>query len=379
MQLNWTKFATTAKWLPAYLWQRATRRRFSGEGPVHLIIGMADHFEPAIVRDNPGAYATHDLQLERLEKWCQEYPVAVDSWRDSDGRPFCHTYFYPAEQYSKTLISMLAEHCQGGWGETEIHLHHGVQAPDTSENTRRVLIQFRDHLVEHGCLSREGGSGPARYAFVHGNFALANSGHCCCGVDEEMQILAETGCYADFTLPAAPTSAQVSKINSLYECALPLERRAPHRRGRDLRCGTRPQCFPLIMQGPLLLSFARQNGSGFWPYIENSAVSTHNPPSLTRLALWQRARIIVHGRPDWLFIKLHCHGMDPWEHKAMIGGLMRKFLQDLKEAEVQGAYRTHFVTAREMVNIALAACDGREGNPGEFRDYRFRLIRPYRQ
>jgi len=34
----------------------------------------------------------------------------------------------------------------------------------------------------------------------------------------------------------------------------------------------------------------------------------------------------------------------------------------------------HFVTAREMVNLILAACDGVEGNPGQYRDYRFRLI-----
>ena len=35
----------------------------------------------------------------------------------------------------------------------------------------------------------------------------------------------------------------------------------------------------------------------------------------------------------------------------------------------------HFVSAREMVNIMLAACDGREGNPGEYRDYRFKRLR----
>jgi len=29
-----------------------------------------------------------------------------------------------------------------------------------------------------------------------------------------------------------------------------------------------------------------------------------------------------------------------------------------------------------MVNIILAACDGREGNPGEYRDYRFKRERP---
>jgi hypothetical protein len=32
------------------------------------------------------------------------------------------------------------------------------------------------------------------------------------------------------------------------------------------------------------------------------------------------------------------------------------------------------VTAREMANIILAACDGKEGNPGEYRDYRFKLL-----
>jgi hypothetical protein len=35
----------------------------------------------------------------------------------------------------------------------------------------------------------------------------------------------------------------------------------------------------------------------------------------------------------------------------------------------------HFVSAREMANIALAACDGREGNPGDYRDYRYRLYK----
>ena len=91
-----------------------------------------------------------------------------------------------------------------------------------------------------------GGVGPPRYAFVHGNWALANSAQGkFCGVDDEMQILAETGCYGDFTLPA-PSSAQVRKINAIYECSLPLNRRAPHRRGRDLQSGRPPKIFPLI-------------------------------------------------------------------------------------------------------------------------------------
>lgn len=272
---------------------------------------------------------------------------------------------------------MLASHCREGWGEVEIHLHHGVQAPDTAENTRRALAEFRDILQkQHGCLSQMDGQGPARYAFVHGNFALANSGICCCGVDEEMQILSETGCYADFTLPSAPNPSQVKKINALYECALPLNSRAPHRRGRDLLLGRPPRVFPLIMQGPLLLSFSLRNSRKFIPAIENSALSARTPASMARLHLWRQAGITVKGRPGWLFIKLHCHGMDPWDEEAMLGPSMKNFLEQLwTETRAGNACQTHFVTAREMVNIALAVCDGKEGNPGDYRDYRLRLVR----
>jgi hypothetical protein len=64
-----------------------------------------------------------------------------------------HTYFYPAEQYDEGLVDRLAEHCHAGWGEIGIHLHHGMVAPDTAENTWRELTHFRDVLAECGCLS----------------------------------------------------------------------------------------------------------------------------------------------------------------------------------------------------------------------------------
>ena len=314
--------------------------------------------------------APYEEQERRLELWCREYPRLADTWRDSDGRPFVHTYFYPAEQYDRHLIQRLAEHCLAGWGEIEIHLHHGIPAPDTAENTRRQLVEFRDKLAsDHGCLSYVNGLGSPKYAFVHGNFALANSaGGRFCGVDDEVQVLADTGCYADLTLPAAPFHpAQIAKINALYECALPLGQRAPHRRGRDLERGRSPQVLPLIIQGPLMPNFF-PSGAGK-AGIENGAITRRNPLSLSRLRLWKRAAISVQGRPDWLFIKLHCHSMDPTQQDAVVGGPMREFLRELVEGAEQRGEILHFVSAREMVNMILAACDGREGNPGEFRDY----------
>jgi hypothetical protein len=368
------KLAYGFRLLPSYAWQGLTRR--VPRGGVHLIITLADHFEPSIVPEDGSLRAPFEEQERRLDSWCREYPRLAEPWRDSDERPLFHTYFYPAEQYDRSLIQRLAEHCREGWGEIEIHLHHGISAPDTSENTRRQLLSFRDALAsEHGCLSYLDGVGAARYAFVHGNFALANSAEgSFCGVDDEMQVLADTGCYADLTLPtAAFHPAQIAKINSLYECGLPLQQRAPHRRGHDLERGRAPEVFPLMIQGPLMLRLfpSRSRKAG----IENGAITRRNPLSLSRLRLWKQAAISVRGKPEWLFIKLHCHGMDPTQQDTVMGEPMREFLRQLVEGAEQRGEILHFVSAREMVNIILAACDGREGNPAEYRDYRLKRVR----
>ena len=344
---------------------------------MHLIFLLADHFEPSIMPGDGRARAPLAEQDRRVEQWCSEYPRAVDSWRDQDGRALVHTYFYPAEQYERGLLDRLAEHCHAGWGELEIHLHHGMDETDTAENTRRQLVEFRDALAyDHGSLCYLEGSSDPRYAFVHGNFTLANSANgYACGVDNEMEILAATGCYADFTMPtSAFHPAQIVKINSLYECSLPLHARAPHRKGRDLRVGHVPQTLPLIVQGPLMLDFDKNARNGI-ARIENAALTGANPPGLRRLRLWKKAAISVQGRPDWLFIKLHCHSMDPTQRDAVMGAVMQRFLAELVGGAPERKEILHFVTAREMANILWAACEGREGNPGDYRDYRLKLAR----
>jgi hypothetical protein len=362
----------TMRWFPSYAWQRITRRAPSGG--THLVIALADHFEPAILPHDGSARAPYPEQERRLEHWSRTYPVVFDSLRDGDGRPFVHTYFYPAEQYDRGLVGRLATHCERGWGEIEVHLHHGTRHPDTEENTRRQLLDFRNILAsEHRSLSFLDGVGPPRYAFVHGNFALANSADGYnCGVDSEMQVLAETGCYAEFTLPPGLYHrSHIAKINSLYECFPPLGRPRAHRRGRDLEVGRTPTVFPLMIEGPLMLSFVRPDGSRLIG-VENGSLTTRNPPSMYRLGLWKRAGIKVKGRPNWLFVKLQCHGMDPRDEEVMLGPTIQHFLRELIEGARQRSETLHFVSAREMTNMILAACDGREGNPGDYRDYRLK-------
>jgi hypothetical protein len=369
------KLKYAANCVPSYAWQRLTRHPPSGR--VHLIIAVADHFEPSSLPTYGAGYAPRDVQEQRLETWCSEYPRNFDRFRDSEGRGFSHTYFYPAEQYEKDLVERLAGLCHAGWGEIEIHLHHGMTEVATEATTRQQIVSFRDSLaVDHGCLSYKDGDSIPKYAFVHGNFALANCADGFgCGVDSEMQLLADTGCYVDMTYPtAAFHPAQIAKINSLYECSLPFDQSAPQRQGRKLRAGRPINKLPFIVQGPWMLDFDRSSRSGLGR-IENSSLTGANPPSLRRMDLWKKAGITVAGRPDWLFVKLHTHGMDPTQMDTVLRGPMQNFLEELINRAPDRKEILHFVTAREMANIIVAACDGREGNPGDYRDYRYKLGR----
>jgi hypothetical protein len=265
---------------------------------------------------------------------------------------------------------------RSGYGEVEIHLHHGVEEPDTAANTRRTLETFRDALAnEHKCLSRENEQAQPKYAFVHGNWALANSaGGRYCGVDSEMQILADTGCYADFTLPSAPDESQVPKINSIYLCGHDLMRARPHRNGPDLRVGGK-LIHPLIFDGPLVFDWTRRVYGLPVPRVDDGALAQNYPLTLNRFDRWRNAHISVLGRREWIFIKLYCHGFFDWEQDTMIGEDMRRFLDAVMQlAEKSGSFNLHFASAREAYNMVVAAVEGCSGNPNDFRDYRLKEI-----
>jgi hypothetical protein len=376
-----TKLKWSLPWLSRYpIWrsQELLRRPFETSTPQHLIISVANHFEPSWQASN--IHADLDTQLRRMEEWCKTARATGQSVRDHDGTPFRHTYFSPGEQYERRLVELVAGLEADGFGEVEIHLHHGVGKPDTSANLRRALIEFRDILAsDHQCLSREPGDDRPRYAFVHGNLALANSkGGRCCGVDDEMQILAQTGCYLDMTLPAGPDEAQVPMINTIYQCGRPMHERAPHRTGHRLRVGESP-LLPVILTGPLVFGWRRRHGLPF-PRLEDGVMTERCPLQISRLHDWRNARITVKGRPEWVFIKLYCHGFFVNDLKATIGEPVKRFWSEvLEEADRSGQFKIHFASAREVFNIAMAAIDGHSGDPSLFRDYRLRPIRKAQQ
>jgi hypothetical protein len=371
------KLSWSLPWLARYPFWRAgaaARRAREGGGPLHLIVVVANHFEPAW--SERSGFLPLDDQRRRLDRWCEMARETGAAVRDCDGTPFRHTNFYPAEQYHAPLLETMAGLQAEGLGEVEVHLHHGVEAPDTEAKLRRALVDFRDLLAErHRCLSRGEGTDTPRYAFVHGNLALANSaGGRFCGVDSEMRVLAETGCYADMTLPAAPLQPQVPRLNAIYECGRPLEEPVPHRAGPSLRVGRRPQ-LPVILTGPLVFNWSRRVRGLPVPRLDDGVMAANYPSDFERLERWAGARISVLGRPEWVFLKLYCHGFFTHDQDACIGEGARRFWSEaMEESARTGRYRIHFASAREAFNIASAAVDGRQGEPGQYRDYQLRPI-----
>jgi len=370
-----TKLGWNLPWLARYPWSR-TKSFFEKTAfeKKHIIITVANHFEPGWSEDG---VLGHKAQLERLRAYHKMARATGAAVTDADGTKYRHTNFYPAEQYHAEILEHLADMQSEGLGEVEVHLHHGVERPDSAENLRQTLVDFRDTLAErHKCLSRMDGAGMPMYAFVHGNLALANSsGGRFCGVDNEMEILRDTGCFADMTLPSAPEQSQVAVINQIYECGLPLSESVPHRRGNRVSANGKEILLPLIFTGPLVFNWTRRINGLPIPRIDDGALTANQPLDTSRFNRWRSANVTVAGKSDWVFVKLYCHGFFDADRSSCIGDDAKRFFSSIvEESERTGAFKVHFATAREAFNITAAAIDGKSGEPGNYRDYRLRSI-----
>jgi len=348
-------------WLRSYL-----RQDWRAEVPAgttrHLMFCFVDHFEPR------WKSPTYETECARVERWRRDYPLLCKGLSDADGRPPVHSFFYPEEEYRREHLDALVELCRQGFGEIEIHLHHH---DDTEAGLREKLRRFTKTLVDgHDALPRDPQTGQVRWAFIHGNWALDNShprgwG---CGVNNELIILREEGCYVDYTFPAAPDPCQTSTINKIYYAKDDPHRPKSHDTGVRVRAGGEPSGDLMLIQGPT--GFMWHNRKfGLLPRIENADVRTSSPPTRERVDAWVETGIHVEGRPEWIFVKVHTHGTQERDTDTLLGAPMRQAFEHLQSRYNDGRdWKLHYVSAREMYNIAKAAERGLPGEPGQYRD-----------
>ena len=295
------------------------------------------------------------------------YPRLAERFADADGRPPQHTFFFPEEDYRPELLDALAALCGKGFGDVEVHLHHDN---DTPAALRDRLGAFTEALFHRHGLLRRGADGRITFGFVHGNWALDNArpdGRWC-GVNNEISILLEAGCYADFTLPAAPDPSQTRTINSIYYAVDDPARPRSHEYGIPVRVNAQPPPNGLlIVQGPLTFDMRRWIWKVF-PGLENGAIDSSDGhlPTLDRFAAWVDAGVAVAGRPEWVFVKVHTHGAVEDNAVALLGPTMDAFHTDINRVfNDSSRYRLHYVTAYEMATLVKAAEAGLTGAPRE--------------
>jgi hypothetical protein len=347
------------RWLPSYVAQRlsaavAARKR---RAPLHVLFAVCDHWEPLF----GGALdARGDA---RVATWIENYPILASGFSDSEGRPPRHTFFVPGEQLRDRWLESLRRLGASGFGEVELHLHHDG---DDAASLRTDLARYVADLARHGHLGRV--DGRPQFAFIHGNWCLANArpdGRYC-GVDDELAVLAEAGCYADLTFPAADNPSQPRFVNALRWPTGDLRGRRAYERSTPARVGERPRDRPLIVLGPTSIDVRRRP----WKLaIEAGALTAHDPGTRARVRRWVDLGICVVGRPEWVFVKVHTHGAPEGEAAALLGPAGRRMHAELADRCRALGARLHYVTARELYNVACAAMDGHAGDPGRYRDY----------
>ncbi len=357
-------------WLPSYFINSIKPRpKNPPDHPLHVMFAIADHFEPL------WNHATAEQERMRVNAWTIGYPETVRGHVDADGKCPQHTWFYPIDEYRHAHLEELTKLCSSGHGEIELHLHHDG---DTSEGLREKFQHAKRTFSKYGALVTSESNPVHIYGFVHGNWSLDNSRRDgkWCGVNNELQILAQTGCYADFTMPSAPSETQSRKINSIYYATDDPDKPKSYNAGTDVEVNKQPSGDLMMIQGPLCLNWRRRKAL-ILPKIENGNITSDNPPTADRVDLWIKQHIHVRGRPDWIFVKLYTHGAQDRNCEALLGtgGHLDSLYSYLEDAYNDGIrYRLHYVAAREMYNIIKAAEAGAEGNPNRYRDY---VIPPY--
>ena len=318
-------------------------------------VTIADHFEPQ------WRHADAATALERVRRWRRLWPRIAARQVDSAGRPACYTFFYPEEQYEPRVLDELAELREEGIADVEVHLHHHA---DTEAGFVDRVSGFLHRLHRHHGLLRND-AGQVRFGFIHGNWALDNSlpGGRFCGLNNEITLLRDLGCYADFTMPSAPSSSQTRIVNTIYWAKDDPHRPKSHDSGIPVTAGGAIAGDLMMIPGPLTFNL-REWSAPHVPKLECGELAGHCLPSLHRAHLW--IRVAPRIGQD-VFIKLFGHGAPEKNAIPLLeeGGLDRTFVY-LKHAAAEMGAEIFFVSAWQM----WAAVDAirRAVNPERQRD-----------
>jgi len=328
-------FLSARTWLPDYCAGRL--RRVVQSRAARVWITIADHFEPWW--RGADAATAH----ERVRRWTHSWPRIAARHVDSTGHAPVYTFFYPEEQYEPRVLDKLAQLHAERIADVEVHLHHDQDSEaGFVDRVGRFVHRLHD---AHGLLRKA--RGQVQFGFIHGNWALDNSlpGGRFCGLNNEITLLKQLGCYADFTLPSAPSPTQTRMVNRIYWATDDPTRPKSHDTGTPVTAGAPVTGDLMMIPGPLTLNLREWTLPNV-PKLECGELAGNCLPSQHRARLWLK---VAPRIGDDLFIKLFTHGAPEKNAVPLLeeGALDRTFEYLRFEAAEAGA-EIFFVSAYEM-------------------------------
>lgn len=335
------------QWIPG--WWAAKRRlaahTFDPARPVTVWLMVGDHHEPYWGKADDATAAV------RVSDWVERWPVIADRHRDHFDRPAQWGFFYPQEEYHPAVLEALAGMVRGGFGDIEVHIHHdGEGEQDFVDRIGGFVSTLRErHGLLHDVNGRPG------FAFIHGNWALDNSrpdGRWC-GLNNELTLLRQLGCYADFTMPSAPDPCQTSLVNAIYWAVDDPARPKSHDTGTLVTIGGAPPTDALLcVQGPLTVR--RHPRWRILPSLEVGELASYAMPSRARAECWLDAAPRLGNH---VFVKLHTHGAPEFNAKPLLGGGAALMFASVRQAcEARGwrlAHATPYLMWRAIETTRL--------------------------
>lgn len=193
---------------------------------------------------------------------------------------------------------------------------------------------------EHGLLRKR--NGKLTFGFIHGNWALDNSNPDgrWCGLNDEIRILRDLGCYADFTMPSGDSPTQARMVNSIYYCNGDPHRPKSYDEGVPVTPGGGEGDL-LIVSGPLGMRWRDR----LLPRLETGELRFGNVATPYRVRRWVDLSPRI-GTDS--FIKLFTHGAQERNSSALLGGVLESGFNLLVEEAARRGCSVHFVSAWQM-------------------------------
>lgn len=322
-------------WGPSYFRQRMRQITRRVMPPLERIwVTFADHYEPR--------WKGADLSTAqtRVALWRFAWPdIARRCKPDSNGNAPRYTFFFPEEEYHPTLIEPLAEMAREGIADVEVHLHHDGEGRQNFIDRISTFCRVLDS--EHGLLRER--EGKLAFGFIHGNWALDNSrpdGRWC-GLNDEIQLLRDLGCYADFTMPSGDSPTQARLVNTIYYANDDPNLPKSYDDGVPVTPGCGIEGDLLMIPGPIGLRWRDR----WLPRLETGELSHGNMATPYRVRRWVDLAPRIGNDT---FLKLYTHGAQERNSSVLLCGALKSAFNLLAEEANRRNCSVYFVSAWQM-------------------------------